>query len=196
MTELRRICVFCGASFGGQPAYKAAAEAVGRAIARRGIGVVYGGASIGLMGTVANAALAEGGEVIGVLPQAIADLEVAHEGLTELHRVGSMHERKTMMAELSDAFIVLPGGIGTLEEMFEVWTWSKLAIHLKPVGLVNVGGFYDQLTSFMDLVVAERFLTSDHRAILHCESDIETLIDRLAGAEVPNGKDWVENLKP
>ena len=195
MSKLKRICVFCGASLGGRPDYKKAAEAVGQAIAKRGIGVVYGGASIGLMGTVANAALAEGGDVIGVLPKAIADFEIAHEGLTELRIVGSMHERKTQMADLSDAFIVLPGGIGTLEEMFEVWTWSKLNIHAKPVGLLNVGGFYNQLTSFMDLVTAESFLTDDHRAILQCEEDPDVLIDKLEAAELPNGAEWVEKLK-
>jgi len=142
MTSLRRLCVFCGSASGVRPEYEAAARELGTVLAGRGVGVVYGGASVGLMGVVADSALAAGGEVIGIIPQALVDREVAHAGLSELHVVGSMHERKALMAELSDAFVALPGGMGTLEELFEVFTWRQLGLHAKPIALLDVAGYW------------------------------------------------------
>ena len=191
-----RLCVFCGSSLGGAPAYKRAAAALGAELAARGIGLVYGGASVGLMGVVADAALNAGGEAIGVLPEALADLEIAHEGLSELRIVASMHERKAQMAALSEGFIALPGGIGTLEETFEVWTWSQLSIHAKPVGLLNVNGFYDRLEAFLDHMTAEAFVKPVHRNIMLADADPAALIDRLIAAEVPTDRKWVDELKP
>lgn len=191
-----RLCVFCGSSLGGDPAYKRAAAALGAELAARGIGLVYGGASIGLMGVVADAALEAGGEAIGVLPEALAGLEIAHEGLSELRIVASMHERKAQMAALSEGFIALPGGIGTLEETFEVWTWSQLSIHAKPVGLLNVNGFYDRLEAFLDHMTAEAFVKPVHRNIMLADADPAALIDRLIEADVPTDRKWVDELKP
>lgn len=186
------ICVFCGSSQGAKPAYQIAAAALGAELARREIGVVYGGASVGLMGAVANAALDEGGSVIGVLPQSLADVEIAHEGLTELQIVSSMHERKAQMAGLSDGFIALPGGIGTLEEMFEVWTWSQLGIHAKPIGLLNAEGFYDGLEAFLNRLVDEAFVKQLHRDILVSDTSAPRLIDRLLSVDVPKVGKWIE----
>ena len=191
-----RLCVFCGSSLGGDQAYKRAAAALGAELAARGIGLVYGGASVGLMGVVADAALEAGGEAIGVLPEALADLEIAHEGLSELRIVASMHERKAQMAALSEGFIALPGGIGTLEETFEVWTWSQLSIHAKPVGLLNVNGFYDRLEAFLDHMTAEAFVKPVHRNIMLADADPAALIDRLIEADVPTDRKWVDELKP
>ena len=191
-----RLCVFCGSSLGGDPAYKQAAAALGAELAAREIGLVYGGASVGLMGVVADAALEAGGEAIGVLPEALADLEIAHQGLSELRIVASMHERKAQMAALSEGFIALPGGIGTLEETFEVWTWSQLSIHAKPVGLLNVNGFYDRLEAFLDHMTAEAFVKPVHRNIMLADADPAALIDRLIAADVPTDRKWVDELKP
>ena len=163
---MNRLCVFCGSSPGRNPAYLAAAAELGTVLAKRRIGLVYGGASIGLMGAVADAARAAGGEVIGVIPRALVELEVAHTGLADLRVVASMHERKALMAELSDGFIALPGGIGTLEELFEVWTWGQLGSHRKPCALLNVAGFYDRLLGFLDFVADEAFLRPVHREML------------------------------
>ncbi len=179
------ICVFAGSSSGQRSSYMAAAEKLGHAIARRGMGVVYGGADLGLMGAVANATLAAGQTVIGVLPQALASVEIAHPGLTELHIVESMHERKALMAERSDAFIALPGGIGTLEETFEVWTWSQLGIHAKPIGLLNVDGYYDGLLEFLNHVASEGFVKPAHRHMLLANADPDTLVERIVRAEIP-----------
>ena len=186
-----RICVFAGSSFGRSETYRNSAVSLGRTIARKGLGLVYGGASVGLMAAVADAALNEGGEVIGVLPRKLANQEVGHRGLTKLHLVDSMHERKAMMAELSDGFAVLPGGIGTLEEAFEVWTWSQLGFHSKSVGLLNVDGFFDGLNGFLDSLVTEHFLKSVHRGILLCESSPEMLIDKLTTTRVPVAPKWI-----
>ncbi len=186
------ICVFTGSSSGRNDSYKQAAEQLGTELARREIGLVYGGASVGLMGVVADAALNNGGKVIGVLPQSLADLEIAHQQLTELRIVTSMHERKAQMADLSDAFIALPGGIGTLEETFEVWTWSQLGIHNKPIGLLNVAGFYNGLESFLDHLVAEAFVKPVHRRILLSDSEPESLVDKLIAAEVPTIGKWID----
>lgn len=182
---MRRVCVFCGSSAGTRPDYAEAARATGRLIAERGLGLVYGGGEVGLMGIVANAALAAGGEVIGVIPEALMRMEVGHPNLTALHVVGTMHERKAMMAELSDGFIALPGGIGTLEELFEVWTWGQLGLHPKPLGLLDVAGYYDPLHTFLDHTVAEGFLKDRHRAMVAVESAPAALLDRLAAYRPP-----------
>lgn len=173
---MKSVCVYCGSSMGNDPAYAEAAKALATELAQRGIRVVYGGASVGLMGLVADTALAHGGEVAGVIPQMLVDKEVAHPGLTELHTVGSMHERKAKMAELSDAFIALPGGIGTLEELVEVYTWSYLGIHDKPFGLINTKGYYDGFTTFLDHAVTAGFLKPEPRAKLAVSPDGPTLL--------------------
>jgi uncharacterized protein (TIGR00730 family) len=191
MTAIRRLAVFCGSSTGDAPAYAAAARDLGTTLARRGIGLVYGGASVGLMGTIADAAIAAGGEVIGVIPEALVRKEVAHGGPVDLRIVGSMHERKALMAELSDAFVALPGGIGTLEELFEVWTWAQLGYHAKPCALLNTEGFYDPLIAFLDDVVAHRFLKDAHRAMLIVADAPDDLLARLAAYEPPVVGKWL-----
>ncbi len=188
---MRRICVFCGSSSGRGSAYLQAAEQLGQLMARRGIGLVYGGASVGLMGAVANAVLAGGGQVTGVIPQALVAREVAHNGLEDLRIVGSMHERKALMADLSDAFVALPGGIGTLEELFEVWTWTQLGNHAKPCGVLNVNGFYSTLGTFLDHVVEEGFLKPVHRTMLRVARDPTALLDGLATWQPPQETKWV-----
>ncbi|MEV4599967.1 TIGR00730 family Rossman fold protein [Amycolatopsis sp. NPDC049253] len=180
MSSLRRVCVFCGSSMGFSPAYAEAAAELGKLLAQRGIGLVYGGASVGTMGVVADAALAAGGEVIGVIPEALSSVEVAHAGLTELHVVPDMHQRKAKMAALSDGFLALPGGAGTLEELFEVWTWAQLGLHAKPIGLVDVGGYYSPLVIFSDHMVTEGFLSADYRDLVLVDSDASALLDRFA----------------
>jgi hypothetical protein len=181
---LRRICVFCGSNAGARPAYRQAAQTVGRLLCRRGIELVYGGGHVGLMGIVADACLSEGGRVIGVIPQALADKEVAHSGLTELRIVKSMHERKSVMAELSDAFLALPGGYGTWEELFEVLTWSQLGIQRKACAILNVEGYYDPLLEMADKALADGFLRAVHRDLLLADIDPERLLDRLSEFEV------------
>jgi hypothetical protein len=176
---MRRICVYSGSSFGASRDYADAARAFGAACARRGFGIVYGGGSVGLMGVLADSALAAGGEVIGVIPRVMIAEERAHLGLTELIPVDSMHQRKERMAQLADAFVALPGGIGTLEEVIEVFTWLQLGLHLKPVGLFNVGGFYDRLIDFLVHVRDEQFLTPAHYSMLTVAADAETLLERL-----------------
>ncbi|MEH3107788.1 MAG: TIGR00730 family Rossman fold protein [Sphingomonas fennica] len=188
---MKRVCVFCGSSPGTDPAYAAGAAALGRAIAGAGHGLVYGGARVGLMGIVADAALAAGGAVIGVLPQALQARELAHAGLTELHIVPSMHARKAMMADLSDGFVALPGGIGTLEELFEIWTWGQLGDHAKPVALLDVAGFYRPLIAFLDNVVAAGFVRPVHRAMLLTDEDPAALIARMASHRTPATPKWI-----
>ncbi len=189
---MRRLCVFSGSSPGGHPAYAQSAEELGRALAGQGIGVVYGGAEVGLMGTIADAALEAGGEVVGVIPQALVDREIAHTGLSELHVVGSMHERKAKMAELSDGFVALPGGMGTLEELFEVYTWTQLGLHSKPLGLLDVRGYYTQLAAFLDHAVAERFVTAEHREMLVVEQRAEALIEAFRRWRPPVRTKWID----
>ncbi len=176
---MKRLCVFCGSSPGARPAYVATALALGRLLADRGIGVVYGGASVGLMGAVADGALAGGGEVIGVIPRALAVKEIAHTSLTELHIVETMHERKALMAELSGGFVALPGGIGTLEEIFEAWTWGQLGIHQKPVGILDVRDYYGKLLAFLDDALAQRFVKPEHRAQLVTATEPEELLEKM-----------------
>ncbi len=174
-----RVCVFCGSASGRSPKYRDAAVALGELLAREQVGLVYGGATVGLMGVVADTVLANGGEVIGVIPEALQAREIAHRGLSELRVVGSMHERKATMAELSDAFVAMPGGIGTLEELFEIWTWTVLGLHQKPCALYDVEGYFTELTSFLDFVVREGFLKPAHRELLRMESDPRRLLATL-----------------
>jgi uncharacterized protein (TIGR00730 family) len=189
---LSSVCVFCGSNAGADPAYVAAAEAVGAGLAGRGIRVVYGGTRVGLMGALAESARAAGGEVVGVIPRQIVDLEVGHTGLDDLRVVGSMHERKALMAELADAFITLPGGIGTLEEMFEVFTWAQLGLHRKPLGLLDVNGYFEPLAAFLDRAVAQRFLRPDTRGMLAVEQSFEALMDRFATWEPVRTRKWID----
>jgi uncharacterized protein (TIGR00730 family) len=188
---MKRICVYCGSSPGNQPIYREMAEAMGGLLARRGIGLVYGGGNVGLMGIVADAALAGGGEVIGVIPGALADREVAHAGVTDLRVVDSMHTRKALMAELSDAFIAMPGGVGTFEEFFEAVTWTQLGVHRKPCGLLNVGGFYTPLAAFIDQAVTEGFIKPIHRAMIVVDDDPERLLNSLATVKLPDVPKWI-----
>jgi uncharacterized protein (TIGR00730 family) len=183
-----RVCVFCGSSPGRGDIYRDAAAGLGRLLAERGTGLVYGGASVGTMGVIADAALAAGGEVVGVIPQQLVDREIAHTGLTELVVVEDMHERKAMMADLSDGFIALPGGAGTLEEFFEVWTWSQLGLHSKPFGLLDVAGFYAPLAAMLDHMVDEGFLRATYRDLVARESDPVRLLDRLTSYVPPPDK--------
>jgi len=188
---VQRLCVFTGSSPGARPDYAAAAESLGRELATQGIGLVYGGASVGLMGAVADATLAAGGEAVGVIPEALVAREVAHTGLTELRVVASMHERKALMAELSDGFVALPGGLGTLEELFEVLTWTQLGLHRKPSGVLNVAGYYDALIAFLEHAVRERLLREEHRAALLVDDRTTLLLDRLATALPPPVPKWI-----
>ena len=192
MISLKRICVFCGSSDGVQPAYREAAAAFGRLCAERGIEIVYGGGRVGLMGTLADAALQAGGRVVGVIPQSLMDKELGHGGCTELHVVNSMHQRKAVMADLADAFVALPGGIGTFEELFEVWTWSQLGLHAKPCGLLNVAGFYDRLLAFLEQVAAVGFMRTEHLGMLAATNDAVELLHRLANYEPPDVEKWLE----
>lgn len=182
---MKNICIFTGSSSGAKQHYLEAAQELGRAIAAQGMGIVYGGATIGLMGGVADACLEAGGPVIGVIPRALADLEVAHTGLTQLHIVGSMHERKALMAERSDGFIALPGGLGTLDELFEIWTWAQLGEHQKPVALLNVDGFFDPLLAYLDHVVEEGFIKPEHRNMLIVCSTANETLDAMAAYAPP-----------
>lgn len=187
-----RICVYCGSSDGAKSLYRDGAVAFGGLLARENIGLVYGGASVGLMGAVADGVLAQGGEAIGAITQALKDVEIAHPRLTELRVVDSMHARKAVMSELSDAFVALPGGIGTFEELFEAWTWSQLGIHAKPCGFLNIEGFYDRLAGFLDHVVEERFLKRQHREILIIERDPKRMIDAIRTAKVEPSLKWFD----
>src|SRR5258705_2094769 len=176
MTALRRVCVFCGSKHGVRPEYAEAARAMGAALVAMGVDLVYGGGKVGLMGVVADAVLEAGGEVIGVIPDHMSDREIAHYGLTELRVVGSMHERKAQMYELSDGFAALPGGLGTLEELFEITTWSQLGLHAKPTGLLDVGGFYSPLVGFLDQLVTDGFVSESHRRLLRVAADPTDLL--------------------
>jgi uncharacterized protein (TIGR00730 family) len=180
---MQRVCVFCGSSPGARPAYAEATAELARLLVADGLGLVYGGANVGLMAVLADAVLAEGGDATGVIPQPLVAREIAHPGLSDLRVVGSMHERKALMAELADAFVALPGGLGTLEELFEVYTWSQLGLHSKPCALLDVEGYYAGIADFLDHAVSERFLRAEHRAVLIVEEDPRTLLDRLRDFE-------------
>jgi uncharacterized protein (TIGR00730 family) len=188
----RRICVFCGSSDGHDPIYRNAAWELGEFLAHQGIGVVYGGGKVGLMGAVADGALHAGGEVIGVIPEKLKSLEVGHDGLTELFVVDSMHARKAMMAHLSDAFIALPGGWGTLEEVFEVTTWTQLNYHKKPVGLLNIAGYFDHLRAFVQHASDVGFIRPVHQELMQMASTPNDLLDKLATTEIPEVGKWIK----
>ena len=191
MSEIKKLAVFCGSSAGARPSYIDGARSFGRLLAQRGIGVVYGGSNVGLMAAIANEVADELGEVIGVIPQALVEREVANTSLADLRIVGSMHERKALMAELCDGFVALPGGIGTLEEFFEVWTWAQLGMHNKPCGLLNIAGYFDQLLAFVDRAVDEKFVRPVHRAMVIVEEDGERLLDRFVSYEPPRVAKWI-----
>ena len=188
---MKRICVYCGSSIGKRPEYATAAKALGKALVDRNIGLVYGGASVGIMGLIANTVLELGGEVIGIIPQAIADKEIAHTGLTELKVVANMHERKAMMADYSDGFIALPGGMGTLEELFEVLTWAQLGFHQKPCGVLNVDGYYDHLIAFLEHAVDQEYLKSQHFGMLQTAKEPDALLELLSSYQAPVDGKWI-----
>ncbi len=187
-----RICVFCGSSPGVTDVYRQAAADFGRLLADNKIGLVYGGGAVGLMGAVANAAVDAGGAVTGIIPKKLADAEIANEKVTDLHVVSSMHDRKAMMADMSDAFVALPGGIGTFEELFEAWTWSQLGYHQKPCAILNVDGFFDQLIGFLDHVVDQGFLKPKHRGMLIYSTDQMDLLKKLRAYKAPDTDKWIE----
>lgn len=188
---MRSLCVFCGSNPGRLPVYLQTVRALATELAEQGIRVVYGGARVGTMGALADAALQAGGEVVGVIPEHQVGEEVAHEGLTELHVVGSMHERKALMAELADGFVALPGGLGTLEEFAEVVTWTQLGLHRKPTALLNTAGYYDALLQFLDHAVAERFLRADDRELILAAAEVRPLLDLMRTWQPRQGQRWV-----
>jgi uncharacterized protein (TIGR00730 family) len=192
MATIRSLCVFCGANFGTRPEYSKAAKTVGRLLAELGIRLVYGAGNVGLMGILADSCLAAGGEVIGVIPDSLVRHEVAHLGLTELRVVNSMHERKAMMADLSDAFIALPGGLGTIEELFEIWTWAQLGLHQKPLGLLNVAGYYDPLIELAQHGLKEGFLRQQHLDTLIVATDPHRLLATLSHFTPAFTPKWIE----
>ncbi|HEY3449115.1 MAG TPA: TIGR00730 family Rossman fold protein [Myxococcales bacterium] len=189
---MRRVCVYCGSSPGGRAEYAAAAGLLAKALVRRGLGLVYGGGNVGLMGVVADAMLDAGGEAVGVIPRSLMDKELGHPRLTKLHVVGSMHERKAMMADLADAFVAMPGGYGTFEEFCEVLGWTQLGLQRKPCGLLDVGGFWEGLLALFDRAVAERFVRPDHRALVLHSADPDALLDQMAAWAPPAVPKWID----
>ena len=191
MSEIRRLAIFCGSNPGARPEYLEAARSLGRLLARRGIGIAYGGSNVGMMAALADAMMDELGDVIGVIPRMLVEREVANRELDDLRIVESMHERKALMAELADGFIALPGGIGTLEEFFETWTWAQLGMHAKPCGLLNVAGYFDPLLAFLDHAVTEKFVRDVHRSMVVVESDPAVLLARFESYEPPRVVKWI-----
>ena len=189
--RLKRVCVFAGSNVGGHEVYRAGAEHFARVLARRGLGVVYGGARVGLMGVVADTVLALGGEVTGVIPSALVAREVAHDGLADLRIVASMHERKALMADLADGFVALPGGWGTLDELFEVLTWGQLGLHRKPCGVLNVNGYFDPLMSFVDHSIQQGFVRPEYRQMILVSSSPEALLEMFAAYQPPAFEKWI-----
>jgi uncharacterized protein (TIGR00730 family) len=189
--SIRRLAVFCGSNPGTRPEYVEGARSLGKLLCERGIGVVYGGSSVGLMAALADTMLAERGDIIGVIPRMLVEREVANRALTDLRVVESMHERKALMAELADGFVALPGGIGTLEEFFEIWTWAQLGMHDKPCALLNVAGYFDPLLEFLDRAVAEKFVREVHRKMVIVESDPVALLSRFEAYEPPRVVKWI-----
>lgn len=191
MNPLRRVCVFCGSNHGTDPQYAHAASELGRTLAARNIPIIYGGGRVGLMGVVADAVLSAGGEAIGVIPEMLATKELLHTGVTKMHVVPSMHARKALMAELADAFIALPGGYGTFEETLEMITWGQLGIHRKPVGLLNVAGFFDPLVAFFDHAIAEAFIKPEQRDLWTIAATPADLLDQLQRHHLPAVRKWI-----
>lgn len=191
---MNRLAVYCGSSPGASPLYAEAARVLGKAMAERGTGLVFGGGHVGLMGILADAVLAAGGEAIGVIPEALRDKELAHRGCTELHIVSTMHERKGLMADLADGFVAMPGGYGTFDEIFEMLTWGQLGYHAKPCGFLNVAGYYDALFAFLDNCVSARFVTQVHRDTIIAESDPGLLLHKLANFEPPDQTKWLDRF--
>ncbi len=189
---MKSLCVYCGSSTGHNPAYAAAARELGQLLAAQQIELIYGGGRVGLMGTLADAMLDAGGRVQGVIPQSLADREVAHLGLTQLHVVDSMHQRKALMAELSDGFIALPGGLGTFEELFEIWTWAQLGMHAKPIGLLNIAGYFDLLLQFLDHAVQQQLLQPVHRDVLCVSTDPAEMLRQLGQAWPVLAPKWID----
>ncbi len=187
---MKAVCVYCGSSSGAKPVYNEAAQAFGRALVQADLGLVYGGGKVGLMGVIADTVMAEGGRAIGVIPELLVDKEVGHNGLTELHVVPDMHHRKKMMADLSDGFVALPGGAGTLEELFEVFTWAQLGYHHKPVGILNIDGFYDPLITLLEHTVSEGFMRQTYLDMLQIDSDPAALIGKLRRYHAPVADKW------
>ncbi|CAM4124555.1 hypothetical protein BOTU111922_24075 [Bordetella tumulicola] len=188
---IKNLCVYCGSNTGNSPDYIEGARELARELVNRDIGLVYGGASVGIMGAIADAVLSAGGRVVGIIPEHLMLKEIGHHALTELHVVSSMHERKTLMAERSDGFIALPGGAGTLEEIFETWTWAQLGMHQKPCGLLNIAGYYDQLAGFLDHATQASFIRAEHRAMLIVENEPAALLDRYAAYTPPTVSKWI-----
>jgi uncharacterized protein (TIGR00730 family) len=191
VSEIRRLAIFCGSNPGARPDYIEAARSLGKFLCERGIGIVYGGSNVGLMAALADTMLDELGDIIGVIPRMLVQREVANTALTDLRIVESMHERKAVMAELADGFVALPGGIGTLEEFFEIWTWGQLGMHDKPCGLLNVAGYFDPLLEFLDRAVAEKFVRDVHRSMVVVESDPRALLSRFESYEPPRVVKWI-----
>jgi uncharacterized protein (TIGR00730 family) len=192
---MKRICIFCGSYSGVRSAYASAARAMAGALVRSGLEIVYGGGRVGLMGIIADEALRLGGTVVGVIPRTLRDREVGHDGLTELHVVETMHARKAMMADLADAFVALPGGLGTIEEIFEVWTWAQLGMHQKPCGFLDVAGYYAPLAAFLDHATREGFIRPQLRAAAMFESDPETMLRRFAAYAPPPVEKWIDRAR-
>ncbi|MBI3818075.1 MAG: TIGR00730 family Rossman fold protein [Planctomycetes bacterium] len=189
---MKRICIFCGSASGNRPEYVKIAAACGAALARAGIGVVFGGGKVGLMGAVADGALAERGEIIGIIPRALRDRELCHPGVADMRVTGSMHERKMLMHDLSDGFIALPGGLGTLDELFETLTWLQLGYHKKPVGILNINDFYGPLLAMLDHAAAAEFIRPEHRAMLLVAGSIDELLQRMREFQPPGGRRWIQ----
>jgi hypothetical protein len=192
---MQSICVYCGSNFGARPDYRKAAVRLGTVLAKNGQRLIYGGGKIGLMGVIADAVLSAGGEVVGVIPEALVAKELAHAGLTKLHVVDSMHTRKALMAELADGFVALPGGLGTLDELFEICTWSQLGLHQKPIGLLNVRGFYDPLVAFLDELVREKFVRAENRAGLAVAANPEVLLRRMSRIKPIYPPKWITSAE-
>lgn len=191
-TKMKRIGIFCGSSSGSQPIYREASVALGKVLVKNNLGIVFGGADLGLMKEVADAALLQGGTVIGVIPKFLLEKEIAHWGLTELIMVKTMNERKQKISELSDGFIAMPGGFGTLDESFEMLTWNQLRLHKKPFGLLNSNGFFDSLLEFLDRMVLDQFLKSEHRDMISVSTDPEDLITKMKNAVIPVKAKWIK----
>ncbi len=189
---MKQVCIFCGSYAGAQPMYMEAAHAIGLGLAKRKIGLVYGGGRVGLMGAIADGTIEGGGHVTGVIPQSLVDRELAHKGLNELHVVASMHERKAMMAQISEGFIALPGGYGTLDELFEIITWGQLGFHRKPIALLSVGGYFNPLLAFIEHMATEGFIKPEHRAAVLVKTEVDDLLDTLLVYEPPELEKWIK----